>query len=332
MYFWSHMTSATKRKFWHWIGRRSPRASKVTLQHKSIYVLPTRQGLLFILLLALMWVLGTNYENNLVLAATFLLLSVLIVSILHTYKNLSGLRFQPNHARSVVAGEAAEFVVLVSAASGAYENVHVSLNAEASVIFDLVDDREHSFRLTAHTFKRGWFEPGRIRIETYFPLGSMRAWSWIELDMRVLIYPKPIASEEPPLTQLSEEHGEIIVRDNTEDFYGFAPYRAGAPLSLVAWKHYARGAGLHLKEYVGYQSQDVWLDWHALKGLDTEARLSRLCYWVLQLGKTPGLYGLRLPRQTLDLGSGSKHQETLLRALALYNDSAAMDDRHHDKQ
>jgi uncharacterized protein (DUF58 family) len=325
-----------KRKFWHGIARRSPKANKVMLKHKSIYVLPTRQGLLFILVLVLMWILGTNYENNLILAVTFLLISMLIVSILHTYRNLSGLRFQPLHARSVLAGEQAEFAILAVSSSGRassarYENIHVGLDGETVITFDLVDEKEHTFSLATHSHKRGWLEPGRILVKTYYPLGLMRAWSWIELDMRALIYPKPIACEEPPLAQLSEQHGEIVARDNTEDFYGFTPYRAGAPLSLVAWKQYARGAGLHLKEYVGYQSQDVWLDWHALKGLDTEARLSRLCYWVLQLGKTPGLYGLRLPRQIIDLGTGSKHQETLLRALALYNDSAAVGDSYHGK-
>lgn len=312
--------------FWRAVARRSPKARRVVLRHKSIYVLPTRYGLFFLALLVAMWLLGTNYENNLILATSFLLLSILIVSTLYTFKNLAGLVFQPVTAGSGFAGGHAEFRVLVSTADSTrkkaktFENVHISLGPETPVVLDLINEREQQIALTLPARKRGWLEPGRLLIETSFPFGLMRAWSWIELDMKAVIYPASIACDLPPLAKANDFDGNLITRENAEDFDGLTPYRAGASLSQIAWKHYARGAGLHLKEYVGYQSQDIWLDWHQLAGLDTEARLSRLCYWVLQLGKTADLYGLRLPNQTLELGSGKKHQEQLLRALALYDD------------
>lgn len=315
-----------KPRFWRWIARRSPKAKAVTLQHKSIYVLPTRQGLVFSLILIAMWLLGTNYENNLILGTTFLLISIFIVSILYTYRNLSGLHVKPLTAQAVFAGEQAEFMISVGSPDGAtFENIRVSLNPNtsainANAIVDLVDAKEQKIIVRALSHKRGWLEPGRILVETNFPLGLMRAWSWVELDMRALVYPKAIECELAPLSQSSDHSGNLITRDNAEDFDGLTPYRPGASLALVAWKHYARGAGLHTKEYVGYQSHDIWLDWNSLKGLDTEARLSRLSYWVIQLSKTSGLYGLRLPNQTLALGSGFQHQQALLRALALYDD------------
>jgi uncharacterized protein (DUF58 family) len=308
-------------RFWQWVSRRSPKAKTVTLKHKSIYVLPTRQGLLFLVVLTAMWLLGTNYENNLILATTFLLISIFIVSILYTYRNLSGLHFKPVAAQAVFAGEQAEFTISVSSPAGATcENIRVSLNPATSAVVNLVDIKEQVFMIRALSHHRGWLEPGRMLVATTFPLGLMRAWSWIELEMSALIYPKPIECELAPFTQSSDHQGNLITRDNAEDFDGLNPYRPGANLSLVAWKHYARGAGLHTKEYVGYQSHDIWLDWNSLKGLDTEARLSRLSFWVLQLSKTSGLYGLRLPNQTVNLGTGIHHQQTLLRALALYDD------------
>lgn len=306
-----------------WLSRRSPKARVVVLRHRSIYVLPTRYGLSFMALLVAMWLLGTNYENNLILAISFLLLSVLIVSTLYTYRNLAGLEFQPLATGSGFVGNHAQFPLRVSAAQSKpriYENIHISVKEELPVVLDLVSEREQQISLTVLAHRRGWLEPGRLLIETSFPFGLMRAWSWIELETGAIIYPAPIASDLPPLAQANENYGELISRDNVEDFDGLMPYRPGANLSQVAWKQYARGAGLHLKEYVGYQSQDIWLDWHLLPGLDTEARLSRLCFWVLQLGKTTDLYGLRLPNQKLELGSGKQHQERLLKALALYDD------------
>ncbi len=315
------LLNTIKQLFWQWISRRAPRAERVKLRHKSIYVLPSRQGWLFLLVLLIMWLLGSNYQNNLILAIVFLLFSLMVVSILHTFRNLSGLNIEALNARPVFAGEEAEFLLRVTASHRSHhESVHISLDPRLVVAVNVKPGESHELTLTQASHRRGWMSAGRILVESSFPFGFMRAWSWIQLEMQVLVYPRPLASEEPPLGQASEGEGEQITHENPEDFYGFQPYRPGVGLSQVAWKQFARGAGLHLKEYVGYQSQHVWLDWHALGGLDTETRLSRLCYWVLQLGRTQAFYGLRLPGLTLALGQGDIHQAALLRALALYSD------------
>lgn len=323
MAYLSSISSSIRGKIWRWFERRSPRSRKVTLQHKSIYVLPTRQGLLFLLVIIIMWLLGTNYENNLILAAAFLLISVMLVSIVHAYKNLSGLAFQAITSVPAFAGEYAEFFILVNSAKGSsHENIQIALDSSLPVTLDLISTHEQQLKLVAHSRTRGWLIPRRLLVETFFPLGVMRAWSWVQLDMQALIYPAPLKGDEPPLAHYGAEEGDILARDNPEDFYGLAPYQPGMPLARIAWKQYSRGAGLHLKDYVGYQSQDVWLDWHALTGLDTETRLSQLCYWVLELSKTSTQYGLRLPHELIELGSGEPHTALVLRALALYKDQA----------
>jgi uncharacterized protein (DUF58 family) len=312
-----------KQYFWRWILRRSPLASSVELRHRSIYVLPTPQGWMFLLVLLIMWLLGTNYQNNLILAITFLLIGMGLVSILYTFRNLSGLQLQGLGARSVFTGELVEWQLrLSSRKTYHHDNLCFGLANQYHTNIDLAPGEERVLTLAEPSSKRGWMKVGRILVESRFPFGLMRAWSWVHLEMEALIYPRPIASEEPPLGIEGEGEGDLIARDNPEDFYGFDVYRPGASLAQVAWKQYARGAGLHLKEYVGYQSQNLWLDWYQLAGLDTESRLSRLCYWSVELGKTSNHYGLRLPGQTIELGQGHIHQESVLRALALYQDSA----------
>lgn len=313
------LTSSFRRFFGRWAARRCPKAPTVRLQHKSIYVLPTRQGLLFIFVLAVMWLLGTNYQNNLVLATTFLLLGVMCISILHTFKNLSGLRFTAIGCRPVFAGEYASFEVLVEpAAKSSHENVIVSFEDHVSLAVDLAQGSEQRLHLSTKTHRRGWFEPERLLVKTIYPLGLFRAWSWIQLDMKTLVYPSPLPSALPPVKPQSSHQGELSSPENNEDFQGFSRYQNGAPLTHIAWKKFARGAGLYLKDYTGYQSQQVWLDWDSLAGLDVETRLSQLCYWAVELAKTRSEFGLRLPDCVIDLGSGSAHQEQVLRALALY--------------
>ena len=48
--------------------------------------------------------------------------------------------------------------------------------------------------------RRGWLPLGRVMLETRFPLGLFRAWSYIEPDARCLVYPRPERSPLPPYT------------------------------------------------------------------------------------------------------------------------------------
>lgn len=314
-----NVTDNFKASFWRWIERRAPRADQVALRHKSIYVLPTRQGLGFLLVLALLWVLGTNYENNLVLALTFLLASLLIVSVVHAFKNLSGLKLRALKSHPAFAGDWAEFEILVEAApQSSHETVHLSWDPALAVEFDLIDSIERHLALAHRARRRGRLRPGRMLVESYYPLGFIRAWSWVYLDIQTLVYPAPRSSLAAPLGHLADDNGDKLSHENQEDFQGFRRFQPGAPLARVAWKHYARGAGMHLKDYTGFQDEQVWLDWEQLQGLDAETRLSQLCYWALELGKSRTQYGLRLPDRVLPPGQGSAHQTGVLRALALY--------------
>jgi uncharacterized protein (DUF58 family) len=315
----SSLVNTLRDAFWRWVARRSPKAAAVVLQHKSIYIFPGRHGLMFIFVIALMWLLGTNYENNLVLAAAFLLMSMMIVSVIHAFRNLAGLRFTVIGSQPVFAGDYAKFDVLLEAAPRTdHENVQISFDEKMLVAVDLLRASEQRLNLSTKTHRRGWFEPGRLSVKSHYPLGLIRSWSWIQLDVKTLVYPAPLASAAPPMTPANSQHGDYLSRENSEDFQGFQRYQAGAPLAHVAWKQFARGAGLHLKDYVGYQNQQVWLDWDGLAGLDTETRLSQLCYWALELAKTRTEFGLRIPGCTIELGYGGAHQERILRALALY--------------
>ena len=105
--FWQPLSwQPVFRQRWHrWLGRRLPPAQSVTLDHRKLFVLPTMSGAAFLLVICLLWLLGTNYENNLVFALTFLLMGLFIILPVHTFANLSGLRLQLREARAAFAGD-----------------------------------------------------------------------------------------------------------------------------------------------------------------------------------------------------------------------------------
>ena len=90
---------------------RPERGANVTLRQRQIYILPTKYGLILGGLLFLMLVSSLNYASNLGFLYTFLLSGAGLVSVLHTWRNLLGLRVRGGRAESVFAGQDAWFAI-----------------------------------------------------------------------------------------------------------------------------------------------------------------------------------------------------------------------------
>lgn len=311
--------SQFKRYFRVWAAKRGPRAAKVILKHRTIYVFPGRQGLGFLVLLLLIWVLGTNYQNNLVLALSFFLTSLMVVSVIHAFKNLLGLTFEPAAIQQAFVGDPVAFDIEISSQySQGHHGLVFSLGDEDSVLIDIKSGQPEILRLDLPAVRRGWLKLPRITLKSYFPLGLIRAWAYIELDHRALVFPRPMESDHPPIGPGSMSEGAQLAQARGDEFQGFQTYQPGSPLSQIAWKQFARGAGLHLKDYRALQSQQMWLDWQYLHVQDTELGLSQLCYWVSFFSENNIEFGLRLPGVTIPMGGGDVHRLEALSALALF--------------
>jgi len=307
-------------RFNRWLDKRMPPANSITLNQRKIFILPTRQGIYFALLVCAMVLAGINYQNSLVFALAFLLASLFMVAMLHTFRNLSGLTLAAGSTKAAFAGEEAEFtVVLKRLGDRTYESLQVGWDPAALAVADLVADSEVRVRSYVLAKRRGRLNPGRLLVQTFFPLGLFRAWSWVDLDMVALVYPKPIEGGPlPSSSSTSQEEGELVLRDGAEDFYGLREYQAGDPIRHIAWRAFARNETLMTKQFAAYADRRVWLEWDQFEGLDREARLSRLCFWVLRLNSSNDEYGLRLPGIEIAPARGEAHRDEVLKTLALF--------------
>ena len=311
--------SQLQRYFQRWAAKRSPRANQVVLQHRTIYVFPSKQGLAFLFTVLLIWLLGTNYQNNLILGLSFFLTSLMLVSVVHAFKNLLGLTITPEARQYAAVGELAPFDIQISSAYGsAHHGLLLRLDNEDPIRADLISGKPTQVRLNANARYRGWLKLPRIVLKSYFPFGLIRAWAYIELNHRALIFPRPIACDQPPLGAGQGEEGIYVSALRGDEFQGFQTYQPGSPLSHIAWQQYARGAGMHLKDYRALQSEHYWLDWQALNVHDTELGLSNLSYWVNHFADKNIEFGLRLPNVTIEIGAGDVHRLNALTALALF--------------
>ena len=74
-------------------------ASALLSRRQRLYIFPTRHGLVYAVMLAVMLLGAINYTNNMAYMLTFMLGSLFMVCMLHTYRNLRGLIVTVSEAR-----------------------------------------------------------------------------------------------------------------------------------------------------------------------------------------------------------------------------------------
>jgi uncharacterized protein (DUF58 family) len=312
--------SYLEKRFQSWLDKRIPSQHEVELNQRRIFIFPSVQTLYFFAVLLLLLVAGINYQNNLVYGLVFFLASLFNTSIIFTFLNVSKLRLRAGKASQVYAGDYAEFDIELSRLPNkVHHRLHFSWPDSPAQTVDLVKHDKQIIHLHCKTHQRGLFKPGRLLLESYYPLGLIRCWSWIDLNFETIVYPKPIHLPELPTASSIGYKGKETPLLGKEDFYGFREYVKGDSLRQVHWHSLAKGQALQTKVYAAQESEKHWIDWHALQCYSVEEKLSKLCDWVLQLDKAKKPYGLRLPNLEISPDVGDTHKKRVLTALALFD-------------
>jgi uncharacterized protein (DUF58 family) len=307
----------------NWLyGFTPPERGTVVLVHRRVYILPVRLGFLFCATLFVLLIGSINYALSLGFALTFVLGGLGLVGIVHTARNLVRMGVSVGRAQPVFAGEAAQFRLILDSRvpfdRPAILARHVASGAQ--LVIDVPALAAIEVVLAAPAAQRGWLPLGRVMLETRFPLGLFRAWSYVEPAARCLVYPRP---ERSPLPPPSSDAGAGSLRPlsvGNEDFASLRAYQRSDSPRHVAWKAVARGEDMLTKQFAGDAASELWLDMQLIpQALGLEQRLSRLAGWVLDAERSGAHYGLRLPGVEIGLGRGDAHRATCLQALALYS-------------
>lgn len=318
----SALVQSVENRIFNGLDRRHSIKTSHRLGTRNLYIFPSLLGFVFLGAITVLWLLGTNYQNNLVLGLSYLLLSLFIICILHTYANLAGIVITYKGADHVFAGEYVQWSFeLDNQAARPRENVLLHWRGEDkndAVYLALNERQRHTFYIPQRSERRGVMRAGRLMLETRYPLGLFRCWTWLRWEADTLVYPEPI---EKPLPQVlsSDNDGEgDHPMSGGDDFYALQQYRPGDSLKLVAWKSFAKEQGLLTKEFSQNLSREVWLDFDLLEGSALEERLSILCFWVLRLSRQNENFGLKLPQLSFPPDCGENHRVKVLEALALH--------------
>jgi uncharacterized protein (DUF58 family) len=311
-----------------WQGDGAVERGAIVLGHRRVYIVPSRLGLFFGGVLLILLVGSINYALSLGFALTFLLAGMGIAGMVQTARNLARLKVQAGRAEPAFAGQVAQFrLVLANAAEFDRPEIlvrHLASGAQGRV--DVAAASAGEALLAVPAERRGWQPLGRVLLETRFPLGLFRAWSYVQPDARCLVYPRPEPGALPPPAPSSQTGGARAHAQGSDDFSGLRAYQPADSPRHVAWKsvarsdsQFSRSEEMLTKQFAGEAVAELWLDLRDVPAsLGIEARLSRLAGWVLAAERGGAHYGLRLPGVEIAPARGDAHRTACLEALALF--------------
>ena len=325
-----------KQRLQSWFENRLPLSDHITLTQRTVYILPTRPGLMLGVTLLTLLVASINYQLNLGYLLTFLLAGSALVGMHVCHGTLRGLSLSLVPPSAHYAGAAATIDVQLtndrrSSRHGIGLSVLHSQDGQTHWTWTDVPPQNSSTVQVAFTPRtRGLHRLPTLTAETRFPLGTFRVWTVWRPAAQMLVYPlpEPMPPPLPPGEPRSGGTAAMAQTRSTGEFEGVRAYRRGDPLKLVVWKKAAQSStadeqscnesgGLLVRDTEQAQRHELWLDFMQAGTSDAEHGLSRLCAWVLQADRLGIDYGLRLRALEIKPGSGAAHQRRCLEALAL---------------
>ncbi|MBF0435682.1 MAG: DUF58 domain-containing protein [Magnetococcales bacterium] len=289
----------------------------------NLYIFPELSGLGFAVTSVIMIIGFLNFAINPAILMGCLLGSLLWVALIHTHRNLLGLKVRAVPAIPVFAGDQAQIGLWIEEIGQRPRyDLYLKVHGVTSTPIDLAVGSGGLVSVAFPTSRRGLLQPGRLTLVSRHPLGLMRVWTHAKLARPILVYPRPEARALYPRTrEWHSRHGEVGPGTHGDDFTGLTPWQPGDSPKSVHWKASVQQSSLVVKRFGGSVPEKNWLRWEDAGLSEREAVLSRLCRWVLdaETGHTP--YGLEIPGVTIVPGHGHDHARRCLEALALFTGS-----------
>lgn len=323
-----------RQRFIKWLHLRFRYTGIRTLKQNEVLVFIYQQGFLYLVLILITFIAGINYANNLILGFCFLISAILCISFYLSFKQLHGVTLQVivddvgkvNEAFQVkiilqqqpVNPKFLNFKIKDSIAHDHKSSIGkktdwTSKNTQSidDVHSFLFDEKQQSFELNFIPKQRGQFEIPPIQIYSTYPLGLVRAWTYIYLPKMYWIAPEAKA-----LTlnfQTSSNNGE----PDLDEFKELRNFKIGDSLQSVSWKQAARGQGLFVKQFEDLvDAHAMQIEYAKMPSSDHEEKLSFMMELVDQCEHAQTPYSVILPHAQTENGMGAVHYSHIKTLLA----------------
>lgn len=312
--------SVPGRLFGRWLSYRIPASRRSVLSQKNIFIFPSRFGLAFLALGCCLYLLGSNYENNLIQLISFLMVSMLFKAIFFSFRNFSS---------TVVEGlvppvgqVSVELLFPVRITSNQHIlGLHLGFVSGPPIEPCMQQADGGVVGVPLIPQQRGWLYPGRLLLQSSYPMGLIRCWTYLDCAAPALIYPTPLKCKYTLRPSPQGQNSGVAAKQATEgmdEFSHLKEYQIGESLRQVAWKQLAQGRGMLSKSFTDAGREAVWLGFDSVSGSLLETKISELAFAVYALGQHGHVFGLLLGKEEVGPACGAGHIHDCLKALALY--------------
>lgn len=335
------------KRFNRFINKRVPRNARMTLNHSRLFILPTKFGYALLVLTALLFVLGTNYQNNPILIISYLMLGWFATAMIWCFNNLNGASLSIVELPDGTVNQPIRITIKLKAKTARFQ---WRLQVQQPLPTPLPTTEHNSPQPSSFIPEvrpnntlpadyvpriRGNHVLPNIRLDSQFPFGIFQCWTYLRFANQHWVYPTPIA--EPLLNiapdvndlQLFEQIVEQDVltqkAEDMADFQQLRTYKVGEPISRVSWKHQAKkplGDWL-VKDFAQPQATQQLLTLAHVASHQLEHKLSVLSQACINLTEQDVEFGLilndaRWGQVVVPINKGVEHLRQCQQALANY--------------
>lgn len=301
------MQTGLKQQVNQWIAKRFQVDRSKTLRQKDVLVFIYKQGFLYLVLILITFIAGINYANNLILGFCFLISAILCISFYLTFKQLHDLQIDIVLPEVGQVDQAIILKLLFKQPIGAARYLRIQWQTQEQLVF--IDQTQYSVELAVMADKRGLYEFGAVKIYSTYPLGLVRAWTYLYPKHKVWVAPKGYD------WQKEHKNKPTSAQDSLDEFKELRGFQHGDSYQNVAWKQVARGQGFLIKMFEAQANhQHLEIDYQQIPAQSHEDKLSFMMGLVEQCEQLGDDYALILPHARLESGQG---QSQLIQAKLL---------------
>jgi uncharacterized protein (DUF58 family) len=308
-----------RKRFNKWLNQRIPASHKQSLGNKNIFIVPTKFGYAYVFSVLILFLLGTNYQNNLIILMSYLFASVFLTSMMYSFFNLSRLQFIFNSKVTAYATQTVTIPLSIISKKPRF-NISFVFEDNEKAYADIINSGESEINIPFQALTRGVNNPGRLKISSEYAFGLFVCWTHLDFACEVLTYPekKVFNHIKQDVSDLHEELNGNTISEGGDDFGELRQYKQGESNAQIAWKQLARGQGWLTKTTQQELGSTIWLTLQQLPAAPIETKLEMLCFLILDHHKSNIPFGLELDNLQISPSTGSLHLKNCLQALALY--------------
>ena len=221
------------------------------IRQSHIFILPNRYGFYAGFLVLASFAMGYKVQNNFILLGVIFLFLVFMLSLIASVRNIQGLQIEA-HVEPYYFADAPQFIRLtIRKAQPAF---NLKLVGPQGALPLNMETAATSVMVPVGPFARGVYKVPPLKVETMFPFGIARSWSWLNPPGDIIVAPHPREQAvaiyprgNPAMAQAAEQKRQ---QNNFADELGdLRDYQDSDPPARIDWKRYAATRETMVREH-----------------------------------------------------------------------------------